>query len=604
MNVLTELKRRNVIRMAGLYLVAAWLVVQVAATLLPVFVAPAWTMKVLVSALAIGFLPVMVFAWVFELTPGGIKRDAEVPREQSIGSQVGRRMERMIVVLLVLALGYFGFDKFVLAPGREAAIAAQSAQAVRKAASAAVLEKSIAVLPLVNAGPPDQQFFSDGLSESLIIALAQFDGLQVIGRNSAFQFRDSKESSKAIGAKLGVAHLLEGSVQHAGDAVRISVELVNAATGRALWSQRYDRPYTELFKLQDEITQSVAAALKTKLLSKSRAAAQSDRPPGGNLAAYDAYLQGNFYAARSNDGDGRKTIDAYTLATRLDPQYALAWARLSIALTGLASSSLSGATAQQAYAQARNAIDRALLLAPDLATAHVARGALLQRADFNWTGAEAAYRRAVSLAPNDGQALRRLGELQATLGQIEPAVVLARRAVASEPLRADWRYGLSLYLSALGRVDEAEQALRRAIELQPAADAYHLQLAVIAIQRGDAKAALAAARQEQAGDGWQDIALAQAQQLSGDPAAADAALKTLIDKQSELAAYQIAQVYALRREPDKVFEWLDRAWELRDPGIAYLLFDPFILRYRDDPRFAAYTRKVGLPTTTDAKVLP
>ena len=463
---------------------------------------------------------------------------------------------------------------------------------------------SIAVLPLGNeSGDPAQQYFSDGLSEDLINALSQFDGLKVISRNSSFQFRDSRDDAKTIGAKLGVAHLLEGSVRRAGGEVRISAQLVNAADGSTLWSRQYDRPYTDLFKLQDEIAQAVAGELQARLLASNDAAAQGDRPRSGNLAAYNAYLQGNFYFARGTEADWRKAIDAYTTATRLDPDYALAWSALSVSWTGLAGGYLGGTPALQAYAQARAAVTTALALQPDLAAAHAARGQLLAWADFDWTGGQSEYRRALQLAPRDGAALFSLGSLQATLGQPEQAVALARQALVTNPLNADWHVSLASYLSGLNRLDEADSAVRKAIELQPAAVEFHTQLTIIQIQRGDARAALAAARQEPAGS-WQDVAFTLAQQISGDQAAADAALKNLIDRRATLAPYQIAEVYALRRDADNTFAWLDRAWAARDPGIGNLLFDPLILRYRDDPRFAPFCRKVGLPTTTEATALP
>ena len=271
MKFLAELRRRNVIRMAGLYLVAAWLVTQVAGTLLPMFEAPAWIARAVVVALAIGFVPAMVVAWAFELTPQGLKRDADVPASESIAPRIARRMDRAIIVVLAFALGYFAFDKFVLAPRRELAIAAEAKKAgeatSEAAATAKASDKSIAVLPLSNeSGDKDQQYFSDGLTDDMINALMQFDSLKVIGRTSAFQFRDSKEGSAAIGAKLGVAYLLTGSVRKLGDTVRINAQLVKAADGSGVWSQSYDRPYTDLFKLQDEIAASVAGALKAKLL--------------------------------------------------------------------------------------------------------------------------------------------------------------------------------------------------------------------------------------------------------------------------------------------------------------------------------------------------
>jgi len=453
---------------------------------------------------------------------------------------------------------------------------------------------SIAVLPLANeSGEAAQQYFSDGISEDLITALSQFPGLKVIGRTSAFQFRDSKEDSRSIGVKLGVAHLLEGSVRRSGDTVRVSTELIDTADGSTQWSERYDRPYKDLFALQDEITHAVAGALRTKLLRGEHAAAQSERPPSGSLEAYNALLQGRFYVQRSNtEPDARKALEYYTQATQLDPRYALAWSEQSRLWTALAG--LGGAPQQEAYAKAREASERALALSPELAAAHVARGYLLDNANFDWRGAEAEYRRALALAPNDAEAQFYFGRLLASFGEVEQAIELTRQALATEPLRANWYDWLATYLTGLNRLDEAERAIRRAIELQPAALVHHGALAIIEIQRGNAQAAIAAAQQEPVQAG-RDIALGWALQIGGDRSAADAALKTLIEKYSAVAAYQIAEVYALRNDANSTFEWLGRAWDNRDPGVGNLLFDPFILRYRADPRFAAFCRKVGLP---------
>jgi TolB-like protein/Tfp pilus assembly protein PilF len=457
---------------------------------------------------------------------------------------------------------------------------------------------SIAVLPLTNeSGDAKEQYFSDGISEELITALSQFSGLKVIGRTSAFQFRDSKEDSRSIGTKLGVAHLLEGSVRRSGDMVRLSAELINTADGSAQWSERYDRPYRDLFALQDEITRAVAGAMGTKLLPGEHAAAQSERPPSGSLEAYNAFLQGQLYRSRRAEADLRKAIESFTQATDLDPRYALSWSGLSRTWVSLGRG-LEGAPAREAYAKARAAADRALALSPELAAAHLARGYALLFADADWREAEAEFRRAVELAPNDGFAKYYLGTQLAAFGKVEQAIELTHQALATEPLRADYYKWLATYLSGLNRLDEAERAVRRAIELQSDTDAAHLYLAVIEIQRGNAQAALAAAQQEPSGV-WQDIALALAPQIGADRSAADAALKTLIDKDGAGAPYQIAQVYALRNDAKETFAWLDRAWSSRDPSIFYLLYDPFILRYKNDPRFAAFCKKVGLPTPAD-----
>jgi TolB-like protein/Tfp pilus assembly protein PilF len=462
----------------------------------------------------------------------------------------------------------------------------------------AQVANSIAVLPLANeSGDPSQQYFSDGISEDLITALSQFPSLKVIGRTSSFQFRDSKEDSRGIGSKLGVAHLLEGSVRRSGDMVRVSAELINAEDGSAQWSERYDRPYKDLFALQDEITRAVAGALRAKLLPGEHAAAQSEQPPSGNLEAYNALLQGRFFASRGTEADDRKAIEFYTQATQLDPRYALAWSELSSTWTGLGQAFLEGAPRREAFAKAREPVSRALALSPELATAHVAQGYLFQVADLNWRGAEAEFRRAMELAPNDGDAKFSLGTQLAAFGELEGAIELTRQAIAIEPLKPDPYYYLSSYFSGLNRLDEAERAIRRAIELQPASAVYHWELAIIEIQRGNAQAALDAAQQE-TGSEQQYVALALARQIGSDRVAADSALRTLIEKHSG-SAFEIAEVYALRNEPEETFEWLDRAFNNREPDIGTLLYDPFILRHKDDPRFAAFCRKVGLPTPAE-----
>jgi TolB-like protein/Tfp pilus assembly protein PilF len=519
------------------------------------------------------------------LGPAPSAHGAVVGHAPVLRGALRRRMPVVYVAIsaMLLVLGYFGLERLVRPkPGAQGGA-------------------SIAVLALANeSGEASQQYFSDGISEDLITALSQFPGLKVIGRSSAFQFRDSKEDSRSIGAKLGVSHLLEGSVRRSGEMVRVSAELIDTADGRTLWSERYDRPYNDLFALQDDVTREVAAALRTKLLPGEHAAAQSERPPGGSLEAYNALLQGRFYAELRTEADGRKAIEFFTGAVELDPRYAVAWTELSNAWTELSDAYLGGAPAQAAYAQARVAADRALALASNLSAAHVARGNLLQSADFDWRGAEAEYRRALALAPNDGQAKFNLGIQLAAFGQLEAAIDLTRQALATEPLRSNWYNRLGLYLLGLNRQVEAEQAVRKAIELQPGGTWGYQWLTIIEVQRGNAQAALAAAQQVSPGV-WRDSSLALAQQLSGDRSVADAALRTLIERDAGSMAFQIAEVYAVRDDSKATFEWLDRAWGNRDTGIQFLLSDPFIVRYKEDPRFAAFCRRVGLPAPSDIK---
>ena len=257
-------------------------------------------------------------------------------------------------------------------------------------------------------------------------------------------------------------------------------------------------------------------------------------------------------------------------------------------------SDYSPATAKQHLADARAAVDTALNLSPDLAAAHNARAVLLLFADINVTGAEAEFQRALQLAPNDQNAKASLAEVRAALGHPEAAIEPIRQAIASDPLSANWYSLLVGDLMAVGRLDEAEAATHRELAIH-ASNGALARLSMIETLRGNAAAADAKAEQVPAGKS-RDFALASARQIGSDRAAADAALKTLIDRYANTDAYFISRTYALRKEPDKVFEWLNRAWAQHDNNISILYYDPFLLRYKDDPRFAVFCKKVGLPT--------
>jgi TolB-like protein/Flp pilus assembly protein TadD len=458
-----------------------------------------------------------------------------------------------------------------------------------QAAQVAAAGNSIAVLPFDNQGSDkDQQYFSDGLSEGFIIALSRIDGLRVINRKSSFEFRDSKDDPKAIAGKLGVSHLLEGSVQRVGDVVRVRATLIKAADGSTLWADNYDRPYKDLFALQDQITSQVATALKSKLQPATSPKVQSDHPPSGNVDAYDAFFQ-----ARSATvlDDAVKQFDR---AVELDPDYALAYSsKARMLIDTISNGGLSGTQAEQAYAQADEAIEHAMRLAPDQATTRIARGYLLMLRDFDWRGAEAELKRAVELAPDDGDALYMLGLVRASQGDLAQAVELTRKALQLNPRSADWYRWLVAYLMPLGRLDEAEQAIAKAIELQPEGIYNHHLLAIAKVLRKDPVAARKAAETEPAGQ-WRDFAVAMAAQIGPDRAAADSSLQA-VEQHADGWAFQMAQVYAVRGDADAMFDWLQRAWQARDPGMQSLLYDALLLRYRDDPRYAALAKQAGLP---------
>lgn len=572
-----ELKRRNVPRAAILYIGSVWALAQGIAQLGPELGAPASATRWFLIAAAIGFPLWLVVSWRYEFTSQGIKLESEVDDNALDARKVKRRTDLIIIGVLAIAVVLLLTDRVV-----ERTMPAQAAQA-------AAAGNSIAVLPFDNqSSDKDQQYFSDGLSEGFIIALSRIDGLRVINRKSSFEFRDSKDDSKAIAAKLGVSHLLEGSVSRVGDTVRVRASLTKAADGSTLWAENYDRPYKDLFALQDQITSQVAAALKSRLQPASAPKAQSDHPPGGNVDAYDAYMQG--LSASSME----RAVEAFDRATSIDPSYALAYSRKArLLIDNISAGTLSGKRAEEAYAEADAAIAQAMRLAPDQATTRITRGYLLMLRDFDWRGAEAELKRAVELAPDDGDALYMLGLVRASQGDLAQAVDLTRKALQLNPRSADWYRWLVAYLMPLGRLDEAEQAIAKAVELQPDGIYNHHLLAIVKVLRKDPAAARKAAEAEPAGP-WRDFALAFAAQAGPDRAAADASLE-VVGQYAEGWAFQMAQVYAVRGEPDAMFDWLQRAWKARDPGMQSLLYDALLLRYRDDPRYAALAKQAGLP---------
>jgi TolB-like protein len=328
-HLFTELKRRNVFRMAGLYLVGAWLLVQVASTVLPTFDVPSWALRGLIITLALGFFPALIFSWVFELTPQGLRRDAEVPPEQSIAPQTARRMDRMIIAVLLLALAYFGFDKFVLAPRRETALIATTAQShtalLPNESPSPVNAKSIAVLPFENRSEDKANaYFADGIQDEILTRLSKIADLKVISRTSTQHYKSAPENLPEIARQLGVANIVEGSVQKSGDAVRVNVQLIKAANDSHLWADTFDRKLTDIFSVETEVARTIADQLRAKLTGREEQVIAAK--PTDNPEAYDAYLRGLAYTLKSeitpaNALGARKYLRQ---AVQLDPKFALA----------------------------------------------------------------------------------------------------------------------------------------------------------------------------------------------------------------------------------------------------------------------------------------
>jgi TolB-like protein/Tfp pilus assembly protein PilF len=573
-----ELKRRNVYKVAVAYAVVGWLLIQVATQVFPFLDIPNWAIRLVILLTALGFPIALIIAWAFELTPEGIRRteDADAAGQRSRG---GIWMA-LVVIAAALSLGLFFLGRY----------SARNATPRPSETATAVSGKSIAVLPLVNeSGDPKDEYFSDGLSEELIAALAQISGLKVIGRSSSFRFKDRTEEPKMIGEKLGVTTLLEGTVRKQGDRVRIVAELINAADGIEVWTRTFDRELKDIFAVQQEIARAVAESLKVTLLGGDVRSVQGSAP--SNAEAHNAYLQGHFYLVRRNVEDFRKAIGYYDQAIRLDPEYALAYAERAEAWTILGD--LTGQR-PMAYTKARSDAEKAVSIAPALAEARAALGFIRCFVDWKFADGLSELKRAKELSPTNPTANDLLARIIVYMGRFDEAERQARQAVELDPLSTVTHGNLARVLFYAGKLDEADAAARKAAELQPTGAANHRWQVLIAAQRGDGEAALREAELEP-DPGFRRFELALAHYARGDRPAADAALADLIANAREGFAYQIAEVYALRGEKDEAFKWLQIAFDDRDAGMLGLLVDPLLRGLHDDARYKNLLAKLGLP---------
>jgi len=581
-NFFAELKRRNVYKVAVTYAVVGWLVIQVSSTVLPTFHAPEWVLQTIVVLVILGFPIALVIAWAFEVTPEGIKRT-------EAADETGQRSRGGIWIAIVVIAAAISVTLFFL--GR------QSARHAESQVNAAASQSSIAVLPLVNtSGDPGNEYFSDGLSEELIAVLAKIPDLRVIGRSSSFLFKGKSADSNAIGQKLGVAHLIEGSVRKQGKRVRIVAELITAADGRSIWSETYDREVKDVFAVQNEIATAVADQMKVKLLGQSaqRESASSTENP----EAHNAVLQADFYFQQQTAESLQKSISFLQEAVRLDPNYALAYAKLSQSWRQYAASFAIQETAK-AYVEARQAADKAVSLAPDLLEVRMNMGLLAMNPGLDFVGAEKEFRHVLQSFPNNAAAKNALTLSLIAQGRLTEAEETCGQALSLDPLLTSLWFNLGRLKMGMNRYKEAEEAFRKGLELQPAASRFHTFLATLDLLQNRSAQARANAEQESEGF-WRDYAVALVQQAQGDRATADATLKDFIAKDSISAAFQVAVLYAIRKDADQMFKWLETAYETHDSGMVQLAITPFFVPYRSDPRFTALCQKlsVQLPATS------
>ncbi len=458
-----ELKRRNVVRVGIAYLVAAWLVLQVVDLVIESVSAPAWVMQVILLLTALGFPLALGFAWAFELTPEGLKRERDVDRSESITPQTGRRLDRLIIVVLVIAVGVLLTDKFLL---RDADQAELTVQVLDESPAPQSSRRSIAVLPFVNrSNAQDDVFFVDGIHDDILTQLAKISSLKVISRTSVMQYRNTEKSMRIIGEELAVATIMEGSVQRAGKRVRINVQLIDADTDEHLWAEVYDRELTvsNIFEIQSEMATAIAGALRANLTSDEQQ--RLALKPTENLEAYEAYLIGRQRMAQRTV---RSIADAkafFERAINLDPDFALAYVGISDTIQ--LQVDYGGLSPAVVAREAKPYIDRALELDGNSGEAYVSLGGMYDYAR-DYDAAEDAYLRGLDLAPNYAQGHMWYGLLlHHNRGLVDKALEQFQQASVHDPLSVVNLNNVSTAMRAVGRFDDSRALIEKTLDIDP-----------------------------------------------------------------------------------------------------------------------------------------
>jgi TolB-like protein/Tfp pilus assembly protein PilF len=585
-----ELKRRNVFRVGVAYVVVAWLIVQVLQVLLESFGTPDWVMKTVIVLMVTGLPFALIFAWAFEMTPEGLKREHEVDRSQSITPETGRKLNNAIIGILVVALGYFVYDKIVLEAAREAELVETTKQEVTEQLGAMPptadkADKSIAVLPFVNmSGDQENEYFSDGLTEELLNSLARIKELKVTGRTSSFAFKGRNTDLREIGQTLGVAHILEGSVRKAQNRLRITAQLIKAEDGYHMWSDTYDRELDDIFTIQEEIAKQVATELVSTLLGDSTE--QLIHRDTNNVQAYEAYLRARYLFVRKPD-DVQVQHDVEQLIQRaleLDPDFTLAWyGHFSVLDFRQRNGSIDY---QEGADQLRKLADKMISMDPDLPESHVAMGRVAT-IEMKWPEAEAAYNHALKLNPGDINALSAISGLMTLLNRNDDGLEYAEMALERDPLDVRALLNTTVVYALTGRCDDATKIATRALSLVPDAGRFRGRVGNCWLSHeGDYEKAIELFEKEPV----------KFMSLTGKAIAynkldqqdkAQQNLDELIEAYGEQASYQFAQIYAQWGETEKSLDALERAWEIRDTGFVLINMDSQLDPIRDQPRFMA-----------------
>ena len=587
MSLFAELKRRNVLRAAALYAGAVWAFGQGLSQFSPALGLPDWATRWFLIAAAIGFPFWLGFAWFYEFTPTGLKRESEIERADSIAQHTGRKLDFWIIGVLAVAVVLLLTNQFILQRGVNELAVVPTAPAI------VVPPNSIAVLPFTNMSNDKQQdYFADGIAEDLLNLLTEVQTLRVAARTSSFAFKGKDLGIAEIAAKLHVANVLEGSVRTAGDEVRITAQLVRASDGYQIWSHSYDRKLDDIFAIQDGIAADVVKQLKVKLLGAAPKARATDS------RAYALYLQARQLGYRFTAEAFRSSDALYRQALAIDPRYVRAW-------DGLASNFVNEAAIgvlsnAQGLRQSRDATEKAQAIDPHDASAQATLG-WLAMVQNDLPAAAGYFERALALDPTDLEVLRSSARLLQTLGRLVSAITIVEYVLARDPVNPAALQNLGLnYLNA-GRYDEAIAKFHMLLSLSPGYGSAHFSIGEALLLKGDAPGGLAQMQQENA-EVWRMIGLPLAYCALERKADADAAFAALIARYAKDWSYNIAYDYAYCGEADQAFAWLDKAVAYQDPGLSDIVTDPPFDKIRHHPRWLPFLRKLGYAPEQLAKI--
>ncbi len=586
-NFFAELRRRNVYKVAIAYAVVAWLLMQIATQVFPFLEIPNWAIRLVIMLLALGFPIALVVAWAFELTPEGLKRTEfadELPRR----APRNRAWIYVVIIAGAISVGVFFLGRYT-----------SSKQ------SAELPAKSIAVLPFENLSEDKgNAYFADGIQDEILTRLAKIADLKVISRTSTQRFKSSPDNLPQIAKQLGVANILQGSVQKAADRVRVNVQLINAMTDAHLWADTYDRKLVDIFSVETEIAKTIADTLQVKLTGPEQHA-MAHRPTA-NTEAYQLYLKGRYFWNKRTGDDFKTAINYFQQAIDKDPAFALAYAGL--ADTYLLLSGWAVASPKESFPKARAAAEQALKLDNMLAEAHASLGQALFAYDLNLIEADRAFRRAIELNPNYATAHHwyAMGVLT-PLGRFDDAIAESRRALELDPLSMIINADVGTVLFNARRYDQAIEQYRKTLEMEPSFYYAHWELGQALEMKGMINEAMA--EYEKAVRLNDDpLPLGLLAHLYAKIGKRDQALEILvrlraISTQRYVAPYTFALIHLGLGEKDQALQFLERDYEDRDGyNIALVKVDPFLDPLRGDPRFEALVRKVFAAKTSNARL--